>query len=382
MREKHVFYFVHGFLAGGICLILAGSAEWEVAVAGALVLACLLSASLLLDLLEKVKWLSLFLLLVAAAGALLLFGSQMFPFAAVLIVWATEKLAAGQAHTILAFTALFLCGLVLWPPLETVLVGILCVVPLWVFSWILRRLAASHDVIAAKSEENDTLREQLAGQRRMVQTMEHAARLNERNRLAARIHDEIGHGVSGSILLLEGAMLNIEKHPDKTLGAVSTATENLREAVDDIRAALREERSTRSESGLAEIAAALSRFEAEHPRIRAELLTEGDLTQISPLVWLCIRENLTEMLTNLMKHSSASHFSFSITVQKKLIEVCYKDNGNTGQFKPGMGLAAMEERCALCHGRCFFHGSARGFAITMTFTQPRETLAPTGGDTL
>ena len=343
----------------------------EQMVIGFLLIACILSARLLLDLANRVLWLSDILLL-AALGVALVLGEELLPFAALLLVQGLSQFLKSHAAIFTSILAVGLLGLILWPPWQVLVIAGLTVLPLYFLLDVFSLLIVNNERLTEKSEENAKLREQMANQRRMGQDMEHAARLEERNRMAARIHDEIGHGVSGSILLLEGAKLTMEKDPEKAKEALETATENLRLAVDDIRAALREERPEKSESSLARIAATLSQFEAEHPNVQTELSTEGDMESIPLLVWVCLQENLKETLTNLLKHSNATRFTVSVSYQNQLVRAAFQDNGEAEDFEPDMGLASIEERCAMCHGRCFFTAGPRGFSTVMTFTRKRE----------
>ncbi len=369
MKQQQIFMFFYSLLVAVVCLLMPGGRfSAEGFIVGALALACLLGTRLLLGLAGRLPWLCA-MLLAAAFGVSLVYGSGMYPFGCVLLALAARQMAQGGAAPALCVAGALLLGFIMWPPYAAVLAAPLCVAPLLLLDNVFARLAQAHAALEAQSEENERLHRQMGTQRKMSAAMEHAARLAERNRLAARIHDEVGHGVSGSILLLEGARLSMDKDPEKAKAAMDAATENLRASVDDIRAALRAERAKPGEAGLAQVAAQLSRFEAQHPAIRTELKTQGDLARLSPQVWLCIQENLTETLTNLLKHSGANHFSVSISAQKKLVKVSFADNGNAGtDIKPGMGLAAMEERCAMCHGNCFFTASPRGFSTVMTFT--------------
>jgi signal transduction histidine kinase len=308
------------------------------------------------------------LLLCAAFAAAAPYGNGMYPFMGVLVALFARQITGGHAALLLCGVGIALLGVILQPPFSAICIMMLCTAPLFMVGYAFERLSAAHEQLAGRAEENERLRTQLGGQRKMTAALEHAARLGERNRLAARIHDEVGHGVSGSVLLLEGARLAMDKDPKKAKAAMEAATENLRAAVDDIRAALRQERAEPGEAGLAQISAQLTQFEARHPAIRTALATEGDLGGIAPLVWVCVQENLTETLTNLLKHSNARNFSVSITLRSHLVRVNFRDDGTAGHFTPGLGLAAMEERCALCHGNCFFSAGPRGFSTVMTFT--------------
>jgi signal transduction histidine kinase len=112
---------------------------------------------------------------------------------------------------------------------------------------------------------------------------------------------------------------------------------------------------------------------------------------------------MTEALTNTLKHANADLFRVEIANKNKLLRVEFSDNGGQRHAKTestvtqngermvrigdegvhpdpdrnpndasekaaqGIGLAGIEERCALCYGRCFFEKREDGFHITMTF---------------
>lgn len=382
MKQQHITFFLYTLLVGAVCLLMVQSTtstDWLII--GALLLACLLGAWLIFTLTARLPWFAM-LLLIGAFAVSMSFGEGMYPFGCVLIVLAAHHVADPSSRLFLCSVSFLLFGLILWPPMVAILVMLLCTVPLFFLYDVFMRLAQSHHALEEKADENNRLHLQLADQRTMGQAMEHAARLSERNRLAARIHDEVGHGISGSIMLLEGARLTLDKHPDQAKDAIEIATQNLRSSVDDIRSALRSERAKPSEAGLAQISAILTRFTAQHPTIHTSLTTEGELSDIPLPLWICLQENLTETLTNLLKHSNAKNFTASIAIQKKLVVVTFQDDGIAGEYKPGMGLAAIEERCALCQGRCFFRASHRGFSTVMTFSSTARSVDNTEGDAI
>jgi signal transduction histidine kinase len=208
--------------------------------------------------------------------------------------------------------------------------------------------------------------------------MSHISKLEERNRLASRIHDEIGHGMSGSILLLEGADAVMDTDPRAARATMRRVIENLRGSTDKIRTVLREERSAAVEVNLARIRAGLATFEADHPHINTGLTIDGDTENVQGQIWSCVMDNMTEAMTNTLKHSDATSFSVSVTSSNKLLTVEFADNGASDtergderdfseESQRGMGLQNMEERCALAYGRCFFRRGRSGFRVVMTF---------------
>ncbi|MDR1496039.1 MAG: histidine kinase [Clostridiales Family XIII bacterium] len=252
---------------------------------------------------------------------------------------------------------------------------------------ILGRRDAARREADERGDRVEVLRERVNDQSRLAKNMGRIFKLEERNRLAARIHDEIGHGMSGSILLLEGADMIMDDDPARARETLRRVTENLRESTDKIRAVLREERSDASEVNIARIRAELALFEANHPPMRAALATEGDMDGVGSGIWACVMDNMLEAMTNTLKHSDATAFNVSVMNSNKLLTVEISDDGSgTDSFgardearereknvdvsvSKGMGLQNMEERCALTYGRCFFRHGSGGFRVVMTFPQ-------------
>ncbi len=200
-----------------------------------------------------------------------------------------------------------------------------------------------------------------------TKTVKDTAALEERSRFSVRIHDQLGHGISGSILLLEAARLNIRTNPEQAEKCIETATENLRSGVDSIRTSLRQERPDVKSVGMAEIKEILDKTKAEY-NFETTLYTEGDTDSIPFTVWKCIKDNLTECITNTLKHSDSNKFSLKIAVMNKLVRAEFYDNGkSSGKFVKGMGLTAIEERTEQANGKCLFLQRDDGFHTVNLF---------------
>jgi signal transduction histidine kinase len=186
--------------------------------------------------------------------------------------------------------------------------------------------------------------------------------------------------MTGSILMLEAARLQLDRDPRAARESIEAATENLRESVEEIRRELREERTVTETIDLVRISAELADFSARHPAIDTGLTTDGVLGQVPQAVWLCVFESLRETLTNLLKHSDANRFRVSVAQRDRLLTVEFSDNGQGVAVADaadtadavfvgrGIGLAAIEERALLSGGRAFFALSPRGFTTRLLFT--------------
>jgi signal transduction histidine kinase len=370
MKEKYLIYSGLGMLSAVASLTLyADRSTVSESVFAGLVLLCILTGKLFVQLRSTESRMPL-LMLPAAAVFIFFFGIEpLFPALCIIITELAETLTGGGRYIPLSCVIFALLALIFGIDFRAVLIAVLLILPLFFTIRILNRLEQSHELLERRGDEIELLNARLRDSARTSRTLEYTARLEERNRLAARIHDKIGHGVSGSIILIEAGLLSLESNPETAVRTIKTAADTLRGSVDDIRQALREERSERKAVSIPEIRSALARFSETYPGIKTDLNLSGSIGDIPQHVWYCIYENLQEALTNLLKHSSATLFAVTVSSRNKLIHARFSDNGEPGQFRAGMGLQNMEERCALYHGRCFFRSDSSGFHISMTFTQ-------------
>lgn len=173
--------------------------------------------------------------------------------------------------------------------------------------------------------------------------------------------------ISGEMYYQVSIISLMKNDNKKAADSIEKAVKNLRDSVDEIRTALKEERTDRYLIDIQDINSILEQFKVKY-NISTLLKTSGDLSKISPQIWLCIHDNLKECLTNVLKHSNATEFVLSIQVFNKIIKVEYKDNGRTGKgFEKHLGLDAIEERTASVKGRCFINKDEDGFCVTNIF---------------
>lgn len=300
-------------------------------------------------------------------GCIVCGAGDYFPVFAALIFELSDLIGeSGYAYFMTAAAAV-LSVLILEPSLYAV-VAAGCIFAMEFFAGIIVSKLERFRVISEEQRKTiSSLNAKISGLKSYTKTLRETAALEERGRFSARIHDKLGHGISGSIILLEGAKLNIRTAPEQAERCLETAVENLRGSVDSIREALREERPVRHIAGTAEINEALERFSVTY-EIKTEFNIEGNAEKITPQIWICLKENLTEAMTNTVKHSEADSFSFKISVYNKIIKAEFSDNGkSTSPFRKGMGLEAMEERTADCGGSCVFKQNGGGFKILNIF---------------
>lgn len=280
----------------------------------------------------------------------------------------TQESMFWQITAVSALLLLFL----LRPPLDIVFLTLALLLLFGAVRFLNGKIAAMTERSAQQSAELAAQRKKISGIKEYVKSVRSTAALEERNRFAARIHDELGHNISGSIILLEGAKYLLTADPDRAQSAMQTAIDNLRGGVDSIRKALHEERPDRAGLGLSALHTMLEEFSASYG-IGTALETSGDLENITVQLWMCIKDNLTETMTNTLKHGRATKFTLSIRMYNHALRVEYKDNGIcSGTFRKGLGLEAIEERTAANGGNTLFHSGMEGFSVTTVFVDHRK----------
>lgn len=209
-------------------------------------------------------------------------------------------------------------------------------------------------------EKNQSLRDR-------QNTEIYAATLQERNRIAREIHDNVGHLLTRSILVT-GALKVLYTESDLTR-TLTQLEDTLNQAMDSIRSSVHDLRD--SSINLQDALNLLIRDYSFCPvTLQYEMSPD-----IPGEVKYCIIAITQEALNNISRHSSASKASISVLEHPAFYQLVIKDNG---AFKPGsripepsdvlppasrgMGLSNMESRIKALNGTIHFQ-KKDGFRI-------------------
>lgn len=186
----------------------------------------------------------------------------------------------------------------------------------------------------------------------------HAARLQERNRLAREIHDTLAQQLAGIALHLETADLQLPERPREAQERVRRAVELVREglaearrSVDDLRAAPLEGTS------LAEALRNLGALFTHQTGIRTHVeLDPHTLPDLSADAETALYRIAQEGLTNIRKHAAAHRATVRVTVSGRSLRLEVRDDGRGfhAAVEPGegrLGIAGMRERAHLLGGQ-------------------------------
>jgi len=210
--------------------------------------------------------------------------------------------------------------------------------------------------------------------------MRYLSQIEERNSLAQKIHDKVGHTLAGSIIQLEAAGLILEKDREKAGEIIRNVTENLKAGMDSIRTTLRTIKPPAEQLGINRLKLILEEFTMNHS-IKTFFSYTGSLEAISHLQWKIIIENVKESLTNALKYSSATRIDVRLEVMNRLIKAEVIDNGiGSLTIKKGMGLSGMEERTENAGGKLILDGSSGFSVITLLPAEPINAETGNGED--
>lgn len=369
MLDLPILYLIIKVAAVAASYLMAGHVKTDVVevIISVLSFACVFVLELLIVRLWNKKALLYITISFSIIACLLIGINILLPLLVVLLLHLLELILSGEMYYQIGLISLVLVFILYPPEISLFIISVIFILMIFLIRIVIFKLYDYVHKNESLQEEIMKLENYILDLKALMKTLKTAASLEERNRIAARIHDEIGHGISGSIILLEAAMLQMKSDHIKAMASVEKAIVNLRESVDEIRTALREERIDRYLIDIHDISAILEQFKVSY-NISTRLKTSGDLSNITPEQWVCIHDNLKECLTNVLKHSNATEFILNIQVFNKIIKVEYKDNGRTGQgFEKHLGLEVVEERTANAKGRCFISKTENGFTVTNIF---------------
>jgi NarL family two-component system sensor histidine kinase YdfH len=173
---------------------------------------------------------------------------------------------------------------------------------------------------------------------------------HERERMARELHDTLAQGVAGLVLQLEAVDSHLEQsNPAKAQTVVQQAMRRARTTLDEARRAIQALRPAALEQrGLVDaIGEEVDRLSVTGG-IRATYELDAGTIDPPPDVAQTVLRIVQESLTNVARHSQASHVLVRLAEKDGLLELVVEDDGvgfDPAQVDPGCyGLAGMRER--------------------------------------
>ncbi|KXI76827.1 histidine kinase [Bacillus cereus] len=169
----------------------------------------------------------------------------------------------------------------------------------------------------------------------------------ERQRIARDLHDTLGHTLS--LITLKSQLVEklIVKNPERASTEAKEITQTSRTALKQLRELISDMRMITVEEELEQIKAIL-----QAANIELEIKQETSASSLSPIEQNILGMCLREAVTNVVKHSKATHCTVSLLESQGELILTVKDNGIglADQNHDGNGIRGMKERIALIDG--------------------------------
>ena len=166
---------------------------------------------------------------------------------------------------------------------------------------------------------------------------EHLAKVAERERIARDLHDLLGHTLSVIVLKSELASRLTESDPSRAAQEIRDVERISRDALAQVRSAVRGYRSAGFQNELRQAREAL-----EAAGVAVE-------TAVQPAPLSATQESvfalaLREAVTNVVRHAHATVCRLTLRQDGRYCELEIADNGRGGSLAEGSGLSGMRER--------------------------------------
>lgn len=201
--------------------------------------------------------------------------------------------------------------------------------------------------------------------RKANEEIEHLAKVAERERIARDLHDVLGHTLSVITLKSELAGKLIERDPERAGKEIREVEQISRQALSDVRDAIR---GYRSKGLAAELAQAKSTLETAGLTVQCDAATTMQLPAVQESVLsLAVRE----AVTNVVRHARASSCRLRIEQQNGSCRLEIADDGQGFVTIEGNGLRGMRERVEMLGGTLERRNKS---GTTLTITLPLKEL--------
>ncbi|HET6562120.1 MAG TPA: histidine kinase [Marmoricola sp.] len=181
------------------------------------------------------------------------------------------------------------------------------------------------------------------------------SRAQERNRIAAEVHDVVGHALTVSLLHIGSARLALDEEPQEARRALGEAERLTRESLDEVRASVGLMRADApGEMAPLPDAGAVPELVESFRRAGStvELTVTGDLANLGPARGLAVYRIVQEALTNATRHAPGEPVTVEVSVEHGGTTVVVRNDGAVDPSPAvGSGLRGMRDRAEGVGGR-------------------------------
>jgi two-component system sensor histidine kinase DesK len=195
--------------------------------------------------------------------------------------------------------------------------------------------------------------------------IEHLATVAERERIARDLHDVLGHTLSVIILKSELAGKLMDRDPQRAGNEIREVEQISRQALSEVRDAIR---GYRSQGLPAELAKAKATLETAGVSVKCEAAKLTLPAMHESVLSMAVRE----AVTNVVRHAQARNCSMRLGQRNGSCHLEIEDDGRGGAHSEGNGLRGMRERVEMLGGT-LTRDSQAGTRITINLPLKQAT---------
>ena len=185
-----------------------------------------------------------------------------------------------------------------------------------------------------------------------------SAREEERRRLRRDLHDGLGPVLTGVVLNAEAALRLVDTDPERSAQLIGKLRDQTSGALTDIRRLVYDLRPPALDSlglvGALQEYAMLLTTRADGAPLTVTVRAVTTISELPAAVEVAAYRIVTEALTNVTRHSSATAAMVTVEVADSTLVVAVHDDGVNvgGGWQPGVGLTSIRERAGELGGQC------------------------------
>ena len=187
--------------------------------------------------------------------------------------------------------------------------------------------------------------------------------VEERNRIAAEMHDTVGHTLTAAVLTLQAAE-GLVSEP-QAVQKLHQGKEQVRRGLSELRASVKIVRAGNETNFVAVLEQLLQEIRSD-TGLDIHLVMESEIA-LPPLEVGILLSAVKECTTNAIRHGQATHVDILIGEHKGQLRLAFTDNGSgTDDIKSGSGLSIMRERVQSVGGTLKIESAlGEGFTVSL-----------------
>jgi signal transduction histidine kinase len=221
-----------------------------------------------------------------------------------------------------------------------------------------------YEALAASHAELDAARRRMQDYALQV---EHNAQIEERNRIAKDIHDDLGHRLIRVKMMSEAALHLFDADTDRAKGTLTQIRDQLQDSMELMRRTVRRLAADGEKDARRYALDRLVEESASALGISVSFQVIGHPRPLYPSLELILFKNAQEAITNAVRHGKATAVTVDLDFLEASVALTIANNGSlpSGPIEAGLGMKGMKERIALIGGKLEWQNAGR-FTVTTT----------------